>query len=106
MIYKERYEMIDPKGDFVERFWKVTLPRYRRRKKMKAALLSIAVFFLIFALILFFRTSFVKEDIITDDIWSDTYALIENEPNFYNSEVIWISKEDIDFYNQINDGNK
>jgi len=106
MIYKEKYEMIEPKGDFVERFWKVTLPRYRRRKMIKLIFSSIAGIFLAFAMVLFLKSSFSKPDAFVDDVWKDAYALIENEPNYYESEVVWVTNEELDLYNQIKNGNK
>ncbi len=106
MIYKENYEMIEPKGDFIERFWKVTLPRYRRRKRVKVIFSSIAGIFLVFAMILFFKSSFFQKDVFVEDVWEDAYALIENEPNYYESEVVWVTNEELDLYNQIKNGNK
>ncbi len=106
MFYKERYEMIEPKGDFVERFWKVTLPRYKRKKRIKVILSSIAGIFFIFAIILYFKSSSLKEDVYGEDVWSDAYALIENEPNYYESQVVWITNEELDFYNQLKNENK
>lgn len=106
MIYKENYEMIEPKENFVERFWNETLPRYRRKKRIKLILSSIAGIFLIFALVLFLRTSFIKEDIYMEDVWNDAYALIDNEPNYYESDVVWINTEELEIYNQINNENR
>ncbi len=106
MIYKEKFEMIEPKEDFVEKFWKVTLPRYRRKKRVKVILSSIAGIFLIFAIILFLKSSFFKEDAFVEDVWSDAYALIENEPNYYESQVVCITSEELDFYNQLKNENK
>lgn len=106
MIYKDSYEMIEPKEDFLERFWKITLPRYKRKKRMRIVFSSLAGIFLIFALVFFLRSTFVKEDIIIDDVWSDAYALIENEPDYYKPEVVWITNEELEFYNQLKNENK
>lgn len=106
MIYKESYEMIEPKEDFLERFWKITLPRYRRKKRMRIIFSSLAGIFLIFALVFFLKSSFFKEDIIVDDVWDDAYALIENEPDYYKSDVVWITDEELEFYNQLKNENK
>lgn len=106
MIYKDNFKMMEPKGDFVERFWKVTLPRYRRRKRIKVIFSSIAGIFLVFAMILFLKSSFFKQEVFVDDIWEDAYALIENEPNYYESEVVWITHEELELYNQLKNGNK
>lgn len=106
MIYKESYEMIEPKEDFLERFWKITLPRYRRKKRMRIIFSSLAGVFLIFALVFFLKSSFVKEDIVIDDVWSDAYALIENEPDYYKSDVVWITNEELEFYNNLKNENK
>lgn len=106
MIYKENYEMIEPKENFVERFWNITLPRYRRKKRMKLILSSVAGLFFIFALVIFLRSSFIKEDVYINDVWNDAYALIENEPNYYETDVVWISTEELEIYNQIKNENK
>ncbi len=100
MEIKEK-NLLEPKEGYIERFWNVTLPRYRRKKRMRAISLSIAGLLILFSFLSFFKFSSSKENHFQDNVWKEAFALIENEPNNYDYSIVWVSKEDVEFYNNL-----
>ncbi|MGQ9618484.1 MAG: hypothetical protein ACUVUG_05925 [Candidatus Aminicenantia bacterium] len=106
MLYKDENNLLEPKEGYIERFWNVTLPKYRRKKRVKAIISSIAGIFFIFALIFVLKFSSKNEDIFMEDVWNDVYAMIENEPNYYKQTLVWITDEELQLFEQIKNEKK